>query len=57
MNEVILRSLVRIRLEGMNFSPFPAQLNILYVLSEALIDFEKFLILFFHCTDYSLVYD
>ena len=56
VNEVILRSLVRIRLEGMNFSPFSAQLNILYLLSEALIDFEKFLILVFYC-NYSLVYD
>ena len=40
----------------MNFSPFSAQLNILYLLSEALIDFEKFLILVFYC-NYSLVYD
>ena len=38
------------------FLLFPAQLNILYLLSEALIDFEKFLILFFYC-NYSLVYD
>ena len=38
------------------FLLFPAQLNILYLLSEALIDFEKFLILFFHC-NYSLMYD
>ena len=38
------------------FLLFSSQLNILYLLSEALIDFEKFLILVFYC-NYSLVYD
>ena len=45
MNEVILRSLVRIRLEGMNSLLFSAQLNILNRLSEALIDFIFFTVI------------
>ena len=56
VNKVILRSLVRIRLEGINFSPFSGAVDYTVPALRSSYWFWEILILFFHC-NYSLVYD